>query len=116
MSSVAVVGCDRSRPAVLSEPGGAGLRPLERGVMFDRCGANLGRPHRVKIEREPVALDNVLIRCGAFDAVLEPICCAGEEGWITGIERAIDRRCFAAPLLGCLGKGPGVVKASTDSS
>jgi hypothetical protein len=76
-----------------------------------RC-ANVGRAHRVKIQREPIALDNVLVRSGAFDAVLEPIRRAGEEGRGTGIQPGIDCWGPPTPLLRRLYEDLRIIKIS----
>jgi hypothetical protein len=104
MSTIPTISRDRSRPAAMAKPRGTVLSPLECRIMFDIRGTDICWPHGVKIEREPVASDNVPVRCGGFDAFLEPIRRTSEERGSTGIEGAIHGGRFAAPLLCCLGK------------
>src|SRR5262245_16404705 len=104
MSPIATVRRDRDRPAAATEPVRTRFGTLQGRVMFCIRCANIGRPYWVKIQREPGAPDNVLVRGRSFDAVLEPINRAGEKRGITGIERAIHGGRFPAPVLGGLGK------------
>ena len=69
--------------------------------MFGLRRANICGPHRVKVQREPDAPDNVLVRRGAFDAVLEPIRRAGEKAGVQGLSvqytaGALPLQCWAA--------------------
>src|SRR5215510_10201592 len=97
MPTIAAIGCDRSGPASAVQPSGAVRCSLECGVMLGVGRANIRRPHRVKVQREPVAVHNIAVARGCFYAILEAIRGPGQKGRVAGIQRGMNRWGLATP-------------------
>ncbi len=93
VGAVARVRPDGRGEALLREVGRDPLRSGKRRVVLGVRGRDAARPDRVDIHREPAPADNIGVgRSGVFagEPHLDPVCPAGEEGRVHGVESDVD--------------------------